>query len=133
MKSRHINLFITLLVVFLIGAKNIYAFDFNFCGDPDVLKAAKFAGYLLFIIKILVPLALILFGSIDFIKAIVGSDPGKIKDSGVSLAKRAIAGVLIFFIPTIIALFLSMITSFNINTKSDYDGCYKCISNPGDC
>lgn len=109
------------------------SFDFDFCGDSNVLKAAKFAGYILFVVKILVPLSLIIFGSIDFIKAMVASDPNKIKDSGISLAKRTLAGIIIFFIPTIISLVLSLITTFNNDVKTDYNKCYKCISNPGDC
>lgn len=133
MKNKYFNLFATLLTVFLIGIKTTYAFSFDFCSDTDVLKAAKFAGYILFVVKILIPLSLIIFGSVDFIKAMVANDPKKITDSGVSLAKRTIAGIIIFFIPTIISLVLSLITSFNTDIKTDYNKCYKCISNPGDC
>lgn len=110
--------------------------EIDFCEDAGVLKAAKIAGYIIYIIKILVPLALILFGSIDFVKAIVESDPSNIKKSGISLAKRAIAGVIIFFIPTIISLTLSLITSFDKNknnVKTDYKRCYKCVEKPYNC
>lgn len=107
--------------------------NIDFCGDAGVLKTAKIAGYVIYVIKILVPLALMLFGSIDFIKAIVESDPSKIKNSGISLAKRTVAGVIIFFIPTIITLLLSLITSFDKDVKTDYERCYKCIKKPYDC
>lgn len=107
--------------------------DFDFCNDEGIVKVLKFTGYILFVIKILVPLALILFGSIDFIKAIVSSDVSAINKSAVSLTKRTVAGIIIFFIPTVISLVLSLIATFNTNTKAEYDTCYKCIVKPGDC
>lgn len=107
--------------------------NIDFCGDEGVIKTSKFVGYIIYVIKILVPLALILFGSIDFIKAIIESDSNKIKNSGVTLAKRTIAGIIIFFIPTIISLALSLISSFDKDMKKDYERCYKCIKKPYDC
>ena len=61
--------------------------------------------------KIIVPLAIILFGSIDMIKAIISSESDSLKKNIISLSKKAVAGVIIFFIPSIISTVLSFVNS----------------------
>lgn len=60
------------------------------------------------IIKIAVPIILMGFGIIDFSKALFSSDEGKMKDSQKKFIKRVVVAILIFFVPTIVELLLSI-------------------------
>lgn len=60
-------------------------------------------------IKVAVPILIILFGSIDLTKAVIASDSDKIKAATKSLGIRIMAGMAIYFIPTLINLVLSWV------------------------
>ena len=97
------------------------------------LKAPlKFIGYILLIVKIIIPLLLILFGIIDLFKAVTAGKDGEIMKSFKSLIFRAIAGVAIFFVPTIISFIFSLVDGFD-EVESEYEICQKCILNVSKC
>ncbi len=91
------------------------------------LKAPlQFIGQIVRIVKILIPIAIIGLGMIDFFNAIIGSKDDQLKKSARSLLMRTIAGVVIFFIPTIISVVFSLISDFG-NIKGDFNACQKCV------
>ena len=71
-------------------------------------------------------------GKIDFFHAIVGSKDDEIRKSAKSLLFRIVAGVIIFFIPTIISVLFSLISDFG-NIKGEFDACQKCIFRVNQC
>lgn len=85
-------------------------------------------GYIVLIIKIVVPLLLILLGMIDLGKAVISSDEKAIKTSTNMLIKRFIAAVVIFFIPTIVNALFSVLDVMG-DAKNDYNICVKCVTN----
>lgn len=89
----------------------------------------QFAGYALFAIKILIPIVIIIFGMLDFFKAIMSSDDNAIKKASASLIKRLIAGVVIFFIPTVVTVILGFIedTSESLEAMKE---CETCLLDP---
>ena len=99
------------------------------CAEEKVQNALKFLGYILVIVKILVPVLLIIFGSIDFGKAILSSKEDAISKSGRSLALRALCGVIIFFIPTIVNFVFNIVGHGN----TSYNECRICIFEPKMC
>ncbi len=109
--------------------------EINFCERSGVLKAFQIVGYVLFVIKILVPLILIGMGTYDFAKAAVSSDDKANKTALSSLVRRIIIGVVIFFIPTVINLVINMIDS-SINSDlgegSKFSNCSSCLLDPID-
>ena len=93
----------------------------------------QFVGYILVIFKIVIPLILLILGMVDLGKAVVASDDKAIKNATKSLAMRAIAAVVIFFIPTLIGFVFSIVNGFNEpEIKANYDRCRECIVNPYD-
>ena len=75
-------------------------------------------GYVFLILKIIIPLILIILGIIDVF----------------SLLKRIIAGIIIFFIPTIIRVIFSFVAGFNEEIQEDFGNCFDCLTNPnGEC
>ncbi len=60
-------------------------------------------------IKIIGPILVVLLSSIDFIKAVVGTDEKAMKEAQSKLVIRLVAAVALFLIPTLVQLLLSFI------------------------
>ena len=88
-------------------------------------------GYIVLIIKIVIPLLLIVFGMIDLGKAVIASKDDAIKSSVSSLVKRFIAAVAIFFVPTLVSAVFNMIGVTTDN--NDYNTCVQCVTNVSSC
>ncbi len=95
-------------------------------------KPLRFIGQIIFIVKVVVPIILIVFGMIDLFKAVTGGKDGEITKSLKSLVFRIIAGVAIFFVPSVISFIFTLVDDFD-NVKSEYDVCQKCILNVSQC
>ncbi len=105
----------------------------NICEKDHVLLVFQVLGYILFVAKIVIPLLLIIMGSIDFAKAIIDSDEKAIKDAIVKFIKRFIAGVIIFFLPTIFNFIFSLVDGA-VDNQKNFTGCTNCIFDPlGKC
>ena len=82
------------------------------------------------IIKIVVPILLIIFGSLDFLKAVTASKEDEIKKGQQTFIKRAIAAVLVFFIVQIVQLIVRFAAGNNTNVTN----CLSCfINNDNNC
>lgn len=91
----------------------------------------KLVGQVLFIFKIVIPLLLIIFGMIDLGKAVVGSKDDDVKKAISHLAFRAVAAVVIFFIPTLVGFIFTIVDGFDAAKKQEnWSICSACISNP---
>ena len=60
-------------------------------------------------IRILVPIALIIFGILDFGRAVFASKEDDMKKAQETFTKRLIVGVIIFFVPTLVNLIIYLI------------------------
>lgn len=72
-------------------------------------------------IKMFIPIILILMGSIDFAKVVIGNDDNEMKKATGKFVKRCIAAVAIFFVIYLVQLLISLIGT---NTS----GVIECIS-----
>ncbi|NMA50626.1 MAG: hypothetical protein GX951_02115 [Mollicutes bacterium] len=101
-----------------------------FC--EDTAKIWQFAGKIVNIFKIVIPVILIVMGLITLGKAMVADDDQEIKKGFNSLLKKVITGLAIFFLPTLINAIVGM-----VNTDADVDSsvCISCITGPNspDC
>ena len=100
----------------------------DFCNETAEIW--QFVGYVFFIFKIAIPILLIIFGMIDLGKAVVSNDDKEIKNATTKLAKRAVAAVVIFFIPTLVGFIFSIVAGFNGDVKKTYEKCKNCVVNP---
>ena len=103
----------------------------NVCNNSSVGSAMVILGYVIEISKWIVPLIIIVLGMIDFGKAMISNDDSSINKASVTLIRRLIAGVVIFFIPTIISVFTKNILDTNI--ENEFLTCTSCVFNPNDC
>ena len=95
----------------------------TFCADTTDIW--QFVGWVLMVFKIVIPLLLIIFGMVDLGKAVVGSKDDEIKKATNSLMKRAIAGVIIFFIPTIVGFIFGL-----VDIEKTWTMCKDCLVSP---
>lgn len=101
----------------------------NFCTKTKSVWIL--VGNILSIFKIVIPLLVIIMGFIDLAKAVVASKDDEIKKAAKSLMFRIIAGIVIFFIPTIVGFCFTLADGFNAD--GDYSICEACITNPSGC
>lgn len=109
--------------------------EINFCEQNGVRKTFQIVGYILYIAKIMVPLILIILGTIDFAKATISSDDKAPKDALAALVRRIIIAVIIFLIPTILNFLLGLVNGASEAFKnSEFTDCTECLFDPfGDC
>ena len=83
-----------------------------YCTNPNILKIIMLVRTVLRIIIYIIPVILIVLIIIDFSKAVIGGEKELNKALSISI-KRMISAVVIFFIPTIVNLVFSLISSNN--------------------
>ena len=97
------------------------------CAHSEVLKVIYFIMTLIDIVKIIIPIALIVFGLIDFSKAAISSDEKVQKKSGQLFLKRLLYGILVFTIPWIVEVL--MVTLGNLLEDNDTMNFTDCLEN----
>lgn len=100
----------------------------SFCANTEGLWS--FIGWLLNIVKIVLPVILIILGIIAFGKAVISDDEKEIKTAVSSLIKKFVIAVVIFFIPNIIMGLFHAVNAAS-NTVAESSRCVNCIVNPG--
>lgn len=137
MKKKHlyILLFVLGLFIFLnpvMAATTTTTID-DPCGENGVKLALRIVGYAIFAVKIIVPIVLIIYGTIDVSKAVI-SGADSLQKNLVQFAKRSIAAILVFMAPGIInGIFNLIIDGYEDSTGSEYKMCFTCLFNPNDC
>ncbi|MBO5095458.1 MAG: hypothetical protein J6B98_01095 [Bacilli bacterium] len=125
------SMILVFLITFMMFNPVVFADGFDFCTKSGVVKTFQILGWCLLIIKIVVPILLIVMGSIDFGKAVISSDDNAIKGAISILIKRAIAAVVVFFIPTIISAAFGLVKG--AEELSGYNCLSECIADPANC
>ncbi len=100
----------------------------GFCQDTAGIWGLL--GYIVVVLKIVIPLILIVLGMIDLGKAVVASDDKAISKAVNMLLHRFIAAVIVFFIPTIVSAIFNAINLGKAERESaDYQYCIQCLTN----
>lgn len=97
------------------------------CTNCYLLKAIGLAKKFIEVLQILIPIALIIFGSIDLGKAVISADEDHIKKSQQLFIKRCIAAALVF----LVAAFVTFVTGFIGN--NEWKACWKSTAPTGAC
>lgn len=84
---------------------------YNGCAEPGstLVQVIALVRFILNIICIAVPIIMILMGTIDLFKAVTAGKDDDIKKKQKALITRIIAGVLVFLVPTIVMLIMSLL------------------------
>ena len=106
--------------------------NLQFCAKTAIIW--QIVGWVVLAFKIVVPILLIILGVVDFSKAVISGKDDTVKGAMKSLMWRAISGVVIFFIPTLITILMGLISNFkDSGAKADFEVCKTCILNPAAC
>lgn len=100
--------------------------------DATTMKVVRFIGYLLVIVKILIPIGLIIIGVINFSKAMLSGNDDSIKKNAYSFALKIVFAIVIFILPTVINFIVGLIDGATDGTE-DYENCRNCIFDPKNC
>ncbi len=87
----------------------------NECSDKNLMNVLALIKQVVKYLQILIPIALILMGTIDMGRAVIAGDEKKIKEAQKPFVKRLIAAVIVFLIPFIVSLVINLVAS-NGNT-----------------
>ncbi len=94
-----------------------------FCGT--LTPVWTIVGYVIFAIKIVVPLLLIVTGMLTLAQAVMKKEEKDIKAAQNLLIKKIIAAVLVFFVITIVTLVVGLVYQ-----DGDWNECVKCAIHP---
>lgn len=76
------------------------------CTNPDILKVIHFFLLIIDIVKIIIPIALIVLGIIDFSKSVTSSDEKIQKKTTHLFLKRLLYAILVFLVPWIVEVLM---------------------------
>jgi len=96
----------------------------EFCKDPGFLTVYRMIMILIDIVKILIPILIIIFGVIEFGRAMVATDAGEVKKATKSLILKIVAGIVIFLLPAVINAVMGVIAEYS-TVASDIQECDK--------
>ena len=119
----------TLFISLFFLTENVFASSFQ-CEALDGVsideQVPHIIKYVLLIIQILVPVLLVIFGSIDLFKGVYAQKEDEIKKGQQIFIKRLISGVLVFFVIAIVKLFISV---FGDSKNPGIMNCVNCLIN----
>lgn len=127
---KYLSLFTVLFTPSIALADDLEITPVDICSsNSGTLKVFQVVGYILYIIKILVPVIIIVLGSIEFGKAAISKDEKSIMVAANSLVNKFILGILIFMIPTLLDAALSLVRGTK-EAMQDYETCTTCLLSP---
>lgn len=77
------------------------------------------------LIMVVIPVALILFGTIDLGKAVIASDEKEVKSAQSRLIKRIIYAAVIFFIPMLVGVVMDIISAGGEGDTTSWSNCWR--------
>lgn len=136
--KKYIIFLLIILIISIIFNSVVHAANLdynNLCSDAGINTTMKMIGIFLNIIKILVPMIIIGFGMVDFGKAALSNDEKAVNKATGALIRRFVAGLIIFFVPTIVlAIMNALEPSIGNYENSQMYACIKCMLDPnGSC
>lgn len=96
------------------------------CGSVTIPgPIAGVVGMIVFLIQVVVPILLIIWGMIDFAKSVIGGDEDKIKAGQKVFIRRVIAAIIVFLVITITQLTLNLVSKVG-GTGNEANSAWNC-------
>ena len=102
--------------LFLLGALDA-------CGG--LLPIVKVIVGVIKILMILIPIALIIYGTIDLGKAVIASEEKEVKAAQSRLIKRIIYAALIFFVPMLVGVIMNVLAKGGEGDTTSWESCWR--------
>ncbi len=103
-----------LVLIFILGLMlpiiNVQAYTSTSCGNVTNIpvKVPQITSLVVSMVQILIPVILIIVGSIDLIKGVVAQKEDEIKKGQQKFIKRLITAAIIFFVIVLVKLIISL-------------------------
>lgn len=128
-KTKIVLLFLFATQMFFMMTSKIFAATTkvscgNITGIPK--KIPELTNMAMTIVQVIVPVLLVVMGSLDFFKGITAQKEDEIKKGQQIFIKRLIMAALVFFVFVIVKFFISMVASSSSSTIID---CMECFLN----
>lgn len=91
------------------------------CAEGSTLFIFQIARLVIRILQIGIPFALIIWGSIDFFKAVIAGDEKEIKQKRKPFIQRLIAAILVLVLPILVNTIMKSLAK---NTQSKFAECW---------
>ncbi len=127
MKKKALNIFILFTVFFPVIS--IHAIEKVSCGNVTAIpaKIPELTNFIMTLVEVLVPIILVIMGSIDLIKGISSQKEDEIKKGQQILIKRIIVAVIIFIVIVAVKFLVSIVNN-PVNSNNIVD-CIDCFLN----
>ena len=79
------------------------------CAEQDLMKVFDFVKLFLRMVQFIIPVVLIVLGTIDLVKAVIASKEDEVKNAQKMLIKRLIYAVIVFLVPFIVSWVMGLI------------------------
>ena len=126
MKKKNIVLFMMLLMLLLMPVANVFAVTKVSCGNVTDIpeKIPELTSFAVTLIQVLVPIILVIMGSLDLFKGITSQKEEEIKKGQKVFIKRLITASIIFFAIVVVKFFISVVSESN---SVDIISCIDCF------
>ena len=103
------------------------AANLDACGG--LLPIAKVIVGLIKIVMIVIPVALIVYGTFDLGKAVIASDEKEVKAAQSRLIKRFIYAGLVFFVPMLVGVAMNLVANGGEGDTTSWKNCWTAANN----
>ena len=73
---------------------------------------------------ILIPVGLIIYGTVDLGKAVIASDEKEVKSAQSRLIKRFIYAAVVFFVPILVGVVMNLVAAGDPGDTDSWSGCW---------
>lgn len=98
----------------------------GFC--PETANIWRLIGNIIYVIRIVIPILIVLLGTIDLGKAVIAGEDKKIKEAQKAFITRIIYGIAIFFVFTIVEIVFGLL-GVDLD-KGNAKVCWQCATKP---
>lgn len=125
MKKYLTSIFLISLYIYLNSSYSLGSYIS--CGGVSVpSELGSLTRIIILLLQIVAPLGLIIFGGVDFVKAVTAGNDSDIKKKQQVFVKRLIYGALLFFVITLVQ-FVINVAADNADEK-DFSRCLRCMT-----
>lgn len=132
MKNKKLKYVIFLMILSIIPNVVMAATssELRICEYSGVLRTLKILGMCLNIAKVVVPLIIIGTAMVSIFKTVMSGKADDLKGSFTLIVKKLIAGLIIFYIPTILDFTFDSLIGYD---DSGFTACSNCLLDTDNC
>jgi len=97
--------------------------DIDACGG--LLPIVKVIRKAIWLVMLIIPVGLIIYGTIDLGKAVIASDEKEVKSAQSRLIKRIVYAAVIFFVPMLVTVVMNVVSAGGEGDTTSWASCWQ--------